>query len=178
MDSINRHFTANTVYFNGIDNSITISTANPVVLEHNFSIQGWVRCGDSALDCAVFEIGYTYDLGRDGLLLRCNSLNVNGVVIDTTSTPWFTTNTWCFFHISRVNTNISLHIDGVEKINKDQPSITTINVNGRQTKIGCSQIMENDQNHWLGNISEFRIIRGEAVSAQTVPIAAFPNSSW
>jgi hypothetical protein len=79
LDTVNRHFDSDTAWFGAsLDTDIGISSAYPIRLEGDFSIQAWVRPTDDT-ERPVFEIGIV--LLSDGIRLTSMSLNLNNVEV-------------------------------------------------------------------------------------------------
>ena len=136
---------------------VDISPTKPLVLDGDFTVQGWVRIAEDHWYQCLFEIGNN---STNSLLVRIRdattangtangngSVLVNGATIPDVSGNNFgracSRNTWAYICINRDKGEVKVYVNGVLRASSAGGSVSvknsaaaTINTNGKPIRIG------------------------------------------
>jgi hypothetical protein len=140
---------------------------------NDFTIQFWMYQSSSGTGTRNIFDSRSGSATADGITIRRKdtyALDVFGsAIIVSTANNAFSAETWHFVTVNRQSGTLRIYIDGIcQAAGVDATNCTNL----AQYNIG---IEIDGTGTWIGNLDEFRIIKGVAVDGTIVPTAAFAN---
>ena len=151
------------VYISGSPSYLIIPTSSAFVFAGDFTVEGWVYFTNvaSANPQALFGSQSSLPFDVRWFTNRWQVSTNSAAGVDIGATPAPVNNTWVHIACVRSGSNINLYVNGVST----GVTITSSNTLGYSApyNIGAS----NSTNHQIGNISNLRVINGQALYTGT-----------
>jgi hypothetical protein len=147
----------------------------------DFTVEFWMYQTNNGNENYIFDLGisdaFSFAIASGGNTLR---VRMNGSIV-ATLTNAVSTNTWTHIAISRSGTTLRLFQGGQTGVGSVVTNSSNIVDNLSLLYIGCKDPANPTGDHWPGNITNFRWVKGTAVytsnfTPPTSNLTAIPNT--